>query len=221
MNRLLIPAAAAALVIGCARPAVTAPEPYSAEPYYAPPETTVIVREVRYQEPVVYVDTVYVAEEPAPVQPVYVTEEYNEYNEYNHTDVYVRQSVPPPPRGRERGWSPRDRRQPPTDRDRRRDDGSRRDRNQPREGDKPKVVDPKPPLKKTLAPVNNFPAQGPVPATAPSKPAPPKRQAPGGSVQVTQIQSEAPRQAPTPPVEKTPAPVAGDVRVSLTRPVKK
>jgi len=210
MNRLIIPAAVAALVAGCARPAVTALEPYSAEPYYAPPETTVIVREVHYQEPVVYVDTVYMEAEPAPVQPVYVTEEYNEYNEYNHTDVYVRQSVPPPPRGRERGWSPQDRRQPPGDRDRRRDEGSRGDRNQPGEGAKPKVINPNPPVKPRNVPATNERQKSPTP---------PKRQAPSSGVQVTQVQNEAPKQAAT--VEKTTAPVANDVQVSLTRPVRK
>lgn len=222
MNRSLIPAAIAALVVGCARPAVTALEPYSAEPYYAPPETTVIVREVRYQEPVVYVDTVYVAEEPAPVQPVYVTEEYNEYNEFNHTDVYVHQSVPPPPRGRERGWSPRDRRQPPGDRDQRRDGGSRRDRNQRGDSDRPEVVNPRPPVKRTNAPVTNDRQESPIP---PAKPTPPKRQAPAsnGSVATAPAQNEAPKQAPSPPVDK-PADTeseAARVQVGMAKAVRK
>jgi hypothetical protein len=211
MNRLLIPAAVAALVIGCARPAVTGLEQYSAEPYYVPPETTVIVREVRYQEPVVYVDTVYMAADPEPVQPVYVTEEYNEYNEYNHTDVYVRQTVPPPPvHHRKPGWSPR--RPDPPPRGRGRDEKPPKDRNQPRDGEKPKVIDPNPPVKPRNVPVTNERQKSPTP---------PMRQVPGGGVQVTQVQSEAPRQAPTPTVEKVPAPVADDAQVSLTRPVRK
>jgi hypothetical protein len=201
MNRLLIPAAVAALVVGCARPAVTGSESYSAEPYYAPPETTVIVREVHYQEPVVYVDTVYMAEEPAPVQPVYVTEEYNEYNEYNHTDVYVRQSVPPP-RYQKPGWSPRDRGQQP--RDRRRDDGSTGDRNRPPEPDRPKVVNPKPPVKKINVPVTNDRQKSPVPPVPPGQPPPPKRQAPAqnGNASAAQIENEAPKYVPTAPVVK-------------------
>jgi hypothetical protein len=224
MNRLLIPAAVAALVVGCARPAVTGLEPYSAEPYYAPPETTVIVREVHYQEPVVYVDTVYLEDEPAPVQPVYVTEEYNEYNEYNHTDVYVRQSVPPPTHSRKPGWSPRDRQQQPP-RDRRRDDGSPRDRNQPRETEKPKVVNPKPPVKRTLAPVTNDRQKAPIPPTPPAKPTPPKRQAPAqdGSVPATQVLNEAPKQAPAAPVDK-PAATESDaarVQVGMAKPARK
>jgi hypothetical protein len=219
MNRLLIPAAVATLVIGCARPAVTASEPYSADSYYAPPETTVIVREVHYQDPVVYVDSVYMAEEAAPLQPVYVTEEYNEYNEYNHTDVYVRQSVPRPTHSRKPGWSPRGRQQPPP-RDRRRDDGSTGDRNRPPEPERPKIVNPKPPVKKTLAPVTNERQKAPVPPTPAPKPTPPK-QAPAqnGSVPATQVLNGAPKQAPTPPVDKPAATEseAANVQVGMTK----
>ena len=211
MNRILIPAAVAALVAGCARPAVTGLEPYSAEPYYAPPETTVIVREVHYQEPVVYVDTVYLEEEPVPVQPVYVQEEYNEYN-----TVYVHEQVVLQPRERQRGrgWSPR--RHDPPPRGRGRHDGSRRDRNQPREPEKPKVV-PKHPVKRTNAPVLNDREKSPVPPTPPAKPTPPKRQAPaqGGNVPADPVQLESPKQAPTPPVDKPADPTADEVQVQV------
>lgn len=220
MNRLLIPAAVAALVVGCARPAVTGLESYSAEPYYAPPETTVIVREVHYQEPVVYVDTVYLEEESAPVQPVYVEEEYNEYN-----TVYVYEQVVLPPRGghRERGWSPRQHDPPP--RGRGRGDGSRRDRNQPRDSDKPRVVNPRHPEKKTNAPVTNDRQESPVPPTPPAKPTPPKLQAPaqGGSVPATQVLNEAPKQAPAAPVDKPAATEsdAAQVQVGMAKPARK
>ncbi len=224
MNRLLIPAAVAALVVGCARPAVTALEPYSPDPYYAPPETTVIVREVHYQEPVVYVDTVYLEDEPAPVQPVYVTEEYNEYNEYNHTDVYVRQTVPPPPHYQKPGWSPRGRQQQPP-RDRSGYDRPRERRDPPPGSNHPPVPVPKPPVKRMLAPVTNDRQESPVPPTPPQKPTPPKRQSPAqnGSVSATQVLNEAPKQAPTPPVDKPAATEsdAAQVQVGMNQATRK
>jgi hypothetical protein len=202
MNRFLIPAAVAALVVGCARPAVTGSE-YSAEPYYAPPETTVIVREVHYQEPVVYTDTVYMAAEPAPVQPVYVQNDYNEYNEYNETNVYVRKQVTVLPQhpGGSRG-SPRDR--PGYDKPRVR-------RNPPTGSDHPAVPVPKPPVKKTLAPVTDDRQNAPVPPAPPYQPVQPKRQAPapGGSTPAASVQNQAPKQASTPPVDN-PAPAESD-----------
>jgi len=213
MNRILIPAAVAALVAGCARPAVNGLESYSTEPYYAPPETTVVVREVRYQEPVVYVDTVYMAEEPAPVQPVYVEEEYNQYNEYNETYVYVHEHEirPSYPRHDERG-SQREREQQP--RDRRGYGGSPRDRNQPRDQDKPKPINPRSPVKKMNAPVANEHEKSPVP---PTQPAPPQRQAParGGSVQVTQVQNQAPKPASSPAVVGSVKPETDSVQVKV------
>ena len=102
MNRLLISAALAALVAGCARPAVSE-SPYSGEGYYPPVETTVVVREMHFREPVVYTDTVYLPAEEEYSDPVYVENEYNQYNEYNeyneyeHNDMYVHVSEPRPP----------------------------------------------------------------------------------------------------------------------------
>jgi hypothetical protein len=202
MNRFLIPAAVAALVAGCAMPGIFRQQ--SNQPVVADSVQTVVVREIYHETPVYYVDTVYMAEEPAPVQPVYVQEtnnEYNEYNEYNETNVYVHEHVvlPPPPRRHERGWSPRE--HEPRPRDRRRDDGSPRDRNQPRDQEKPKVINPRHPVKKTNAPVTNGHEKSPLP---PTQPTPPRRQAPaqGGSAPSTQVQAEAPKQAPTPPADK-------------------
>ena len=131
MNRLLIPLALVVLVAGCAMPDLFGRQ--ASQPVVADTAQTVVVREIYHETPVVYVDTVYMAEEP--VQPVYVNEEYNdynEYNEYNHTDVYVHERVVvPPPRGRhERGWSPRDREQP---RDRSGYDKPKERRDQPNE----------------------------------------------------------------------------------------
>lgn len=159
MNRFLIPAAVAALVAGCARPAVTGLEPYSAEPYYPPTETTVIVREVHYQEPVVYTDTVYLADETPPPQPVYVQNEYNEYNEYNETNVYVHKQVTVLPQ------HPGGSRRPP--RDRSGYDKPRVRRDPPSGSDQPNVPVPNPPTKRTLTPVTNDRQKSPVPPTPP------------------------------------------------------
>jgi hypothetical protein len=217
MNRILISAAVAALLVGCARPAVTGSESYSAEPYYPPPETTVIVREVHYQEPVVYTDTVYMEADPEPLQPVYVQNEYNEYNEYNHTDVYVQKRVvvPSPAPRRQPARSPREPERRPADR--RQDNKFGRDRSKPGGSDKPGPLDPRQPAKKIDVPVGNDRQQAPVPP----RPTSPKRQVPVGSVQVTQVQNAAPQQAPAPAVGKTVAPASEDVQVSLAKPVRK
>lgn len=221
MNRFLIPLAAAAPVAGCARPAVTGLEPYSAEPYYPPTETTVIVREVHYQEPVVYTDTVYLPDVTPPPQPVYVRNEYNEYNEYSETNVYVHKQVtvlPQHPGGSR--WSPRDRGQQP--RDRSGYDKPRVRRDPPSGSDQPNVPVPNPPTKRTLTPVTNDRQKSPVPPTPPYQPVQPKRQAPaqGGSTPAASAQNQAPKQAPTPPVDK-PAGLAANatqVQVGLGSP---
>jgi hypothetical protein len=200
MNRLLIPLALVVLVAGCAMPNLFGQQ--ASQPVPADTAQTVVVREIYHETPVVYVDTVYMAADPEPVQPVYVNEEYNEYNEYNHTDVYMHEHViVPPPRGhRERGWSPPDRGQQP--RDWRRDDGSQRDRNQPRD-EKPKVVNPQHPVKKMNAPVTSDRQKSPVP---PTQPVPPKRRSPAqGGVPVAPMPHENPRQIPTPPADKSPS----------------
>jgi len=214
MNRFLIPAAVAALVAGCAMPGIFGRQ--SNQPVVADSAQTVVVREIYHETPVVYVDTVYLEGEPAQVQPIYVEEEHNEYNEYNEyteTNVYVHEDVlvPPPPHRHERGWSPRDRR---------RDDGSPRDRNQPRDQGKPKVINPRHPVKKTNAPVTNGHEKSPTP---PAQPMPPKRQAPaqGGSAPAAPAQLESPKQAPTPPVDKPVAPASDQVQVGMARATRK
>jgi hypothetical protein len=211
MNRILIPAAIAALVAGCSMPGIFGQQ--SNEPVVADSVQTVVVREIYHETPVVYVDTVYLASEPAPVQPVYVEEEHNEYNE---TYVYVREHavMPPHPHRHEQGWSPRDRGRQP--RDRRRDDVSPRDRNQPRDHEGPEVVNPNHPVKKTNAPVINDRQKSPVP---PTQPTPPKRQAPAqsGGAPATVGQSESPKQAPIPSVDKPAAPAFDEVQVGMVQ----
>jgi hypothetical protein len=214
MNRLLIPLALVVLVAGCAMPNLFGQQ--ADQPVVADTAQTVVVREIYHETPVVYVDTVYMASDPAPVQPVYVE---NEYNEYNETNVYVHKQVVVPPPRREPGWSPREPERRPADR--RRDDGSSRDRNKPGGSDKPGPVNPKQPVKKTDAPAVNDRQQAPVPPTQPAKPVPPKRQAPVGSVQVTQVQNEAPKQVPAPSVDKPAASASAGVQVSLAQTVRK
>jgi hypothetical protein len=146
--------------------------------------------------------------------------EYNEYNEYTETNVYVHEEVlvPPPPHRHERGWSPRDHGQQP--RDRRREDGSPRDRNQPRDQEKPRPINPRHPVKKMDVPAANDRQSVPVPpipSTPPYQPVRPKRQAPAGSVQVTQVQNEAPKQVPAPPVNKPVAPTSDEVQVGMSQ----
>jgi hypothetical protein len=188
MKRMMIPLALAALVAGCSLPGMFGQQ--AEQPVVADSAQTVVVREIYHETPVYYVDTVYMAEQPAPAQPVYV-EEHNDYtyNEYNRTNVYVREQVVVQP-SREPGWSPRDRGRKPDDR---RDNGSRRDGNQPRE-ERPRKVNPQYPVKRVDAPAVNDRQQAPPP---PNKPVPPARQAPArvGSGQVTQVQNEAARPA--------------------------
>jgi hypothetical protein len=211
MNRFLIPLAAAVLVAGCSMPGLFGQQ--SSEPAAADSPQTVVVREIYHETPVYYVDTVYMAEASAPVQPVYVE---NEYNEYNETNVYVRKQLfaPPVVDHRERGWSPRNRE--PQPRDRSDDNRSPRDRNQPRDPEQPKIVNPQHPMKKTLAPATNERQKATVP---PTKPTPPSPQAPAqsGSVQVTQVQN----QAPTPSVGKPAVPVSDGVPVGMSQATRK
>jgi hypothetical protein len=201
MNRFLIPAAVAALVVGCARPAVSGLQPYSSDgPYPTPVETTVIVREVHYQEPVVYTDTVYLQDELPSAEPVYVENEYNEYNEYNETYVYVSE---PPHHRRHPGWSPREHEQrrsrPPRDEEKVRPPD---EKPKPKPPNKPALT---PPAKRTYVPVPNGRQKSPDKPTPPAQPTPPKRQAPaqGGSVPAAPVQPESPKRAPTPPADKS------------------
>ena len=77
MTRLLIPVALAALLSGCVRTAVENPltsQPLDDSlPLEVAAAPTTIVREIHYQAPEVYVDTVYLEYEP-PAETVYVEE---------------------------------------------------------------------------------------------------------------------------------------------------
>jgi len=209
MNRFLIPLALAALVAGCAMPGIFGHQ--SNEPDLADSAQTVVVREIYHETPVVYVDTVYLAEEPAPVQPVCVEEEYNEYNEYNQTNVYVHEQVvlPPPPHPHRPRWSPRQHEprpsRPPRDEEKLRPPGG-----QP-EPDQPEGPVPKPPTKRKPAPVTVDRQK------SPNRPTPPKRQAPAqvGSAPAAPVQHESPKQAPTPPVDKSAGPESDAVQVQV------
>jgi len=223
MNRILIPLALVVLVAGCAMPSLFGQQ--TEQPVLADTAQTVVVREIYHETPVVYLDTVYMAADPEPVQPVYVTEEYNEYNEYNHTDVYVHEHVvvhpPPPPKDREHGWSPREHERP---RGGRRDGGSTWDRNQPRDQEKPKPINPRHPVKRMDVPVTNDRQSVPVPpipSTPPCQPVRPKRQVPAGSAEVTPVQHEAPKQVLAPTVDKPATPPSDQVQVSLAKPARK
>jgi hypothetical protein len=212
MNPILIPLAMVVLVAGCAMPNLFGQQ--AGQPVVADTAQTVVVREIYHETPIVYVDTVYMAAEPEPVQPVYVQ---NEYNEYNKTTVYVRENVvlpPPRPYIQERGRSPRDNERRPADR--RRDDRS--GRNKPGGSDKPGSVNPQHPVTKMDVPAANDRQQAPVPPTAPAVP---KRQAPVGSAQVTQVQKETPKQAPTPSVDKPATSASNGAPVSLAQAVRK
>ena len=224
MNRFIVPIAGTVLVAGLAVPGLF--PRHSAEPVVTEPPTT-IVREIYHEAPVVYVDTVYMPEEPAPVQPVYV-EEHNdyEYNQYNETyvDVHQRIVVPPPPQRRERGRSPRERGQEPRDRSGYDRPGTRRD---PSPGSNPPNVPvPKPQVKRAYAPVANDRQNvqvPPSPLTPPYQPVQPKRQVPvrGGGTQTAKVQPESPKQAPTPPADKSAASGSENVQASLAQAKRK
>jgi len=223
MNRLLIPLAMVVLVAGCAMPNLFGQQ--ADQPIPADTAQTVVVREIYHETPVYYVDTVYMAADPEPVQPVYVKEvytEYNDYNDYNETYVYVHQRVvvpPPRPYRQERRWSPRE--QERRHGDRRRDGESGRDRNKPGGSDKPGTVNPRHPGKTMDVPAANDRQQAPVPPVQPATPTEPKRQAPVGSVQVTQLQNEAPKQVPAPSFDKPVTSASDGVQVSVAKAVRK
>ena len=214
MNRLLIPLALVVLVAGCAMPNLFGQQ--AGQPVADDSAQTVVVREIYHETPVYYVDTVYMAEEPAPVQPVYVNEEHNEYNEYNETNVYVHeQVVVQPPHHRGHGWSPRERESRP--RDGRGDDGSSRDRNQRRDQDKPKTINQRHPVQKVNAPAVDDSRKAPDRPAPVAQPNPPKRQAParGGSVPVVPVQIESPKQAPVPPSDRPAVAESDSVQVQV------
>ena len=207
MNRFLIPLALVVLVAGCAMPSLFGQQ--SSEAAAADSVQTVVVREIYHETPVYHVDTVYMAEEPAPVQPVHVEEEHNEYNEYSETYVYVHEHGmrSSSPRHNEPG-SERDRERRPADR--RRDDGSGRDQNRPGGSDNPRPTNPRHPVKKTNVPATNDRQKSlvpPIPLTPPYQPVLPKRQPPAqGGVPVNPMPHETPRQVPTPPAHKSLSP---------------
>jgi len=213
MNRILIPAAMAAFVAGCARPAVTGLQPYSSGEFYpAPVETTVIVREVHYQEPVVYTDTVYLQDELPPAEPVYVENVYNEYNEYNENYVYVSE---PPHHPRHRGWSPREhdgrRSRPPRDEKKFRPPD---EKPKPKPPNRPTLT---PPTKKDYVSVMDGRQKAPDKPTPPAQPVPPKRQVPakGGGAPVAPVQLESPKQVPNQPAQKSAGVEADSVRLQV------
>ncbi len=223
MNRFILPIAGTVLVAGLAVPSLL-PRRQS-EPVAAEPTETTIVREIYHETPVVYTDTVYMAaEDPAPVQPVYVEEhndyEYNQYNEYNHTDVDVHQRIVVPPQRRGPGWSPRD--QERRQGDRGRDDGSRGDRRRPDRSDEPGKPGPRPVLKVEV-PVGNDRQVAPVPPAPLPRPTPPQRKAPArnATVQVTKANKDVPKHVPAPAVDKPVTPTSDQVQISLARPARK
>jgi hypothetical protein len=221
MNRLLIPLALVALLAGCAMPGLFGQQ--AGEPEAADTAQTIVVREIYHETPVYYVDTVYMAEDPEPVQPVYVQNEYNEYNEYNHTDVYVHQRVvvPPSPPHRKPGWSPREPERRPADR--RGNDGSGGDRRRPGSSDEPGKPAPRYPVQKVVLPVGNDRQAAPVPPAPLPKPTPPQRKAPvrDAKVLVTQVGNEIPKQVPAPTVDKPVAPTSDGAQISLGKPARK
>jgi hypothetical protein len=207
MNRFLVPAAVAALVAGCAWPGFSGLQPkqlvvVDSAPVQAAGAPTVIVRDIYHETPVVYVDTVYM-EEPVPAEPVYIEEEHETY-------VYV--SEPPPPDRRHPRWSPREQ-EPPEHNQRPRVPSPIEAKPLPPGGRPvpPGVFVPPQPTKKTVAPVTDGRQKSPDRPTPPDQPMPPKRQAPalGGSAPAAPAQHESPKQAPTPPADKSADPGSG------------
>lgn len=188
MRRLLVPAALAVLAAGCARPGFFGPrsgETVAADPAPAAAAgaPTVVVREIHYEPPVVYVDTVYCAVEPEPAETVCYVEEYVSY-------VYV--DEPEPPAGRSH---PRREMRPPPGRreqpERRGDEPSRppeerprRPAPQPEPEPEPPLPDPGPrtePVPKPAPERQSEPVNRPVSDAAreaPGRPQPPSRSAP-------------------------------------------
>ncbi len=215
MNRFIIPIASTALAAGIAVPSYFGR--HTIERVVTEPVQTV-VREIYHETPVVYTDTVYMAEEQAPVQPVYVEEhndyEYNQYNQYNHTDIDVHQRVVIPPQRREPRWSPRDRGQQP--RDRSGYDKPRERRNSPPSLEKPTVPVPKLPAKRKYTQVTDNRQKSP---DRPTQPAQSKRQVPahGGGTPAAQVKVEAPKHSPTPVVDNPVVPTPGEVQVGMVQ----
>ncbi|MFO7649806.1 MAG: hypothetical protein R6X13_00495 [bacterium] len=193
MSRRFVSVAAAALLVGCARPAVqdllTDQQYEDSAPVEVAAAPTTIVREVHYQAPEVYVDTVYLEYE-APAETVYVEEPV----EYEY-ETYVYISEPPPhhfphprmsppghgghgsrgghvPRG---GSDPRER-QEPRGRGQRPPDGGERPRGggQPRQPDPPER--PRPVVGPTDGPKRTEPPRSVEPAPTPAVPAPSRPQ---------------------------------------------
>ena len=225
MNRLLIPAVAAALVAGCARPGMFGlqseqpVEPDSAFVEVAS-EPTVIVREIHREVPVVYVDTVYLEEEYLSPETVYVEDVYESY-------VYVSEPVlvPVPVYHDHHGprWRPREHGGRP--RDRRGDEGPRERRGRPTKKEQPRIEVPRPPMQRTVALVTDASQKSPDKPTPPDQPVASRLKAParGGSVPAVQIRKEAPKQAPTPPVDKSGSTEAEvlQVQVGMSRATRK
>jgi hypothetical protein len=206
MNRFLVPAAAAALVAGCAMPdtfglqrkQLVVVESVPAQAAGAP---TIIERDIYHEVPVVQVDTVYMEAEP-----VYVEDEYNE--------TYVFVSEPRPPHREHPRWSPREQ-EPPGRKPRPRVPSPVEAKPLP-PGGKPvptpsAVIVPKESPKKTGAPVTADRRKSPDRPTPPEQLAPPKRKAPapGDSVPPAPARRETPKQAPTPPADKPAGPGSG------------
>jgi len=189
MKRLLVPAALAALIAGCALPDLSGlvsrqSDMTDSAPAAAP---TVIVREIEHETPVVYVDTVYMEEEPAPAETVYVAEEYE-------TVVYVPEPVylpPPPPRHHHPRWSP-----PPPHPDG--DHGSRKRHDPPDNPKPPKKPDLPPAKQRTYLPVTDGHQKSPDRPNVPARPTTPANQALGKAVSVP-VQLESPKKVPTAP----------------------
>jgi hypothetical protein len=209
MNRFLVPAVVAALVAGCARPGMFGLQPrqlvvVDSVPAQVAGAPTVIVRDIYHEASVVNQNTVYL-EQPALAETVYVEQEYETY-------VYV--SEPPPPRPHNPRWSPREQ-EPPGHKPRPRVPSPIEAKPLP-PGGQPvptpsAVLVPKESPKKTVAPVTDGRQKSPDRPTPPDQLVPPKRQAParGGSAPATPAQRESPKQAPTPPVDKSAGPGSG------------
>jgi hypothetical protein len=178
MNRFLVSAALAALLAGCARPAITdmqTDQPFDVDsaPVEVAAAPTTIVREIYHEAPVVYVDTVYMDEEPLPPETVFVDQGYE-----TETYVYVSEPMEPPHRGRHHdGWSPREHEPRPSRPPREREPQvPPRDRDKPRppEGkpvpkpEPPQVIAPAHPTEPTYVPVKDDREKSPDPPYQPT-----------------------------------------------------
>ena len=217
MNRFYFPAAAAVLVLGCARSAMFGLQPNRSVETDAPhvevaSETTVIVREVERKVPVVYVDTVYLEEEYLAPETVYVEEAYESY-------VYVQEPVlvpvPVHPHRGHRRWKPREPEPRPKglipEEAKPLPPGGQPDPNQPR------IIVPQPPVKRTHAPAADVRRKPPARPIPPYRPLPPAREVPaqGDSLPAVPAQLEGPKQAPTPPVREPVEPTSAEGRIQV------